>query len=72
MNNFDLQLQVEDLEMEERLYYNIDTDDYITEEELRKEYYDYIDDEDNECISFAEFINISLVINDGNLEKVGF
>lgn len=72
MNSFNTYLQIEDLEMEDRIYYDIDTEDYITESDLRKRYIDFVDDENNEYISFSEYINNCLVINGGNLETVGF
>lgn len=72
MDSFSTYLQIEDLEMEDRLYYDIDTEDYITESELRKRYANFIDDENNEYINFAEYFNDCLVTNGGNLETVGF
>ena len=69
MNSFDTQLQVEDFEMNEFVYYDIDKEEYITEIDLRYAYEDYLD-EDNEYIELEEYIDNR--INNGTLEKVGF
>lgn len=71
MNSFDMQIQVEDLEMNEPLYYDIRTEEYITESELLEDYELYLD-EGNYGITFAQYINDCLTANGGTLERVGF
>lgn len=71
VNSFNTQIQVKDLEMNEPVYYDINTEEYITESELFEEYENYLD-ENNEHITFSQFINNCLTINDGTLERVGF
>ena len=53
-----------------KTYYNTLTDEYIEERELREEYEDYVDDEENYYISFAEYIEERLEINGGYLQEV--
>ena len=69
VNSFDTQIQVEDLEMKEPIYYNTETEEYITEIDLRYAYEDYLD-EDNEFIDLEDYIDNR--INNGTLERVGF
>ena len=71
MNSFLTQIQVEELEMNEPIYYDIRTEEYITESELFEEYENYLD-ENNEHITFSQFINNCLTTNGGTLERVGF
>lgn len=71
MNSFDTQIQVEDLEMNEPIYYDIRTEEYITESELLEDYELYLD-EGNYGITFAQYINDCLTANGGTLERVGF
>lgn len=71
MNSFDTQIQVEDLEMNEPIYYDIRTEEYITESELLEDYELYLD-EGNYGVTFAQYINYCLTANDGTLERVGF
>lgn len=70
MNSFDTQIQVEELEMNEPIYYDIRTEEYITESELFEEYEEYID-EGNYGVTFPQFVNNCLTINGGVLERVG-
>lgn len=72
VNNFNTQIQVEELEMNEPIYYDIETEEYVTESDLFEEYEGYLDNPESENISFAQFINNCLTINNGTLEKVGF
>ena len=72
VNSFDTQIQVEELEMNEPIYYDTETEEYITESDLFEEYEDYLDSPESENISFAQFINNCLTINNGTLERVGF
>ena len=72
VNSFDTQIQVEDLEMSEPIYYDINAEEYITESDLFEEYEDYLDNPESENINFAQFINNCLTINNGTLERVGF
>lgn len=71
MNSFDMQIQIEDLEMNEPIYYDIRTEEYITESELLEDYELYLD-EGNYGVTFAQYINDCLTANDGTLERVGF
>ena len=71
MNSFNTQIQIEELEMNEPIYYDTNTEEYITENDLKEEYEKYLD-EDNDYIRFSQFINNCLVINGGTLERVGF
>ena len=71
MNSFSTQIQIEELEMNEPIYYDTNTEEYITESDLREEYEKYLD-EDNDYIRFSQFVNNCLVINGGILERVGF
>jgi hypothetical protein len=70
MDSFLTQIQVEELEMNEPIYYDIRTEEYITESELFEEYENYLD-ENNDYITFSQFINNCLTINNGTLERVG-
>ena len=72
VNSFDTQIQVEDLEMSEPIYYDTNVEEYITESDLFEEYEDYLDNPESENISFTQFINNCLTINNGTLERVGF
>ena len=72
MNNFNTQIQIEELEMNEPIYYDIEKEEYITESELFEEYEGYLDNPESENISFTQFINNCLTINNGTLERVGF
>ena len=72
VNSFDIQIQVEDLEMNEPIYYDTETEEYITESDLFEEYESYLNNPESENISFAQFINNCLTINNGTLERVGF
>lgn len=56
--------------MNDKVYYNTDTQEYIEENELRNQYEDFVDDEENDYISFAEFIEDRLEINGGYLQEV--
>ena len=67
-----MQIQVEDLEMTEPIYYDTEKEEYITESDLREEYENYLDEEDTDFVTFSQFINNCLTINNGTLEKVGF
>ena len=58
--------------MDELIYYDTEREEYITERQLRNEYEDYLDEQDNDRISFAQFVNNCLVENNGTLERVGF
>ena len=58
--------------MNELIYYDIETEEYITESDLFEEYEGYLDSPESENISFAQFINNCLTINNGTLERVGF
>ena len=69
MNSFDTQIQVEDLEMSEPIYYDTNAEEYITEIDLKYAYEDYLD-EDNEFIDLEDYIDNR--INNGTLERVGF
>ena len=71
VNSFNTQIQIEELEMNEPIYYDTNTEEYITESDLREEYEKYLD-EDNDYIRFSQFINNCLTINGGILERVGF
>lgn len=71
MNSFDTQIQVEDLEMNEPIFYDINTEEYITESELLEDYELYLD-EGNYGVTFAQYINDCLTTNGGTLERVGF
>ena len=68
MSSFDLQIQVEELEMNEFAYYDTVKEEYITEIDLRYDYEDYLD-EDNEFMELEEYIDSR--INSGTLERVG-
>lgn len=69
MNSFDIQIQIEELEeMNEFNYYDTIKEEYITEIDLRYDYEDYLD-EDNEYIELDEYIENR--INNGTLERVG-
>lgn len=72
MNNFNTRIQIEELEMNEPIYYDTETEEYITESDLFEEYEGYLDNPESENISFAQFINNCLTINNGTLERVGF
>lgn len=72
MNSFNTQIQTEELEMNEPIYYDTETEEYITESDLFEEYEGYLDSPESENISFAQFINNCLTINNGTLERVGF
>ena len=70
MNSFDTQIQIEELEeMNKFDYYDTVKEEYITEIDLKYDYEDYLD-EDNEYIEFEEYIDNR--INNGTLERVGF
>lgn len=69
MNNFNTQIQIEELEMNEFVYYDTIKEEYITEIDLRYAYEDYLD-EDNEFIELEDYIDGR--INNGTLERVGF
>lgn len=56
--------------MSDKVYYNTDTQEYLEENELRNQYEDFVDDEENDYISFAEFIEDRLEINGGYLQEV--
>lgn len=56
--------------MNDKVYYNTDTQEYIEENELRNEYEDFVDDEENDYISFEEYIEDRLEINGGYLQEV--
>lgn len=71
MNSFDTQIQVEELEMNEPIYYDTEHEYYITESDLFEEYENYLE-ENGEYITFSQFINNCLTINGGTLERVGF
>ena len=71
MNSFDTQIQVEDLEMNEPIFYDINTEEYINESDLFEEYEKYLD-EGNYGVTFAQYINDCLTANGGTLERVGF
>ena len=71
MNSFDTQIQVEELEMNEPVYYDTRTEEYITESDLFEEYEKYLD-ESNDGVTFAQYINDCLTANGGTLERVGF
>jgi hypothetical protein len=71
MDSFLTQIQVEELEMDEFVYYDINTEEYITESDLFEEYEKYLD-EGNYDVTFSQFINNCLTTNDGTLERVGF
>ena len=71
MNSFDTQIQVEDLEMSEPIYYDTNVEEYITESDLFEEYEKYLD-ESNDGVTFAQYINDCLTANGGTLERVGF
>lgn len=71
MNSFNTQIQIEELEMNELVYYDIEHEDYITKSDLFDEYENYLE-EDGEYITFSQFINNCLTINGGTLERVGF
>ena len=71
VNSFDTQIQVEDLEMSEPIYYDTNAEEYITESDLFEEYEKYLD-EGNYDITFAQYINDCLTVNGGTLERVGF
>ena len=58
--------------MDELIYYDTEREEYITERQLRNEYEDYLDEQDNDRISFAQFVSNCLVENNGTLERVGF
>jgi hypothetical protein len=70
MDSFLTQIQVEELEMDEFVYYDINTEEYITESDLFEEYEKYLD-EGNYGVTFSQFINNCLTINGGTLERVG-
>ena len=72
MNSFNTQIKAEELEMNEPIYYDTETEEYITESDLFEEYEGYLDNPESENISFAQFINNCLTINNGTLERVGF
>ena len=69
VNSFDTQIQIEELEMNEFVYYDTIKEEYITEIDLRYAYEDYLD-EDNEFIELEDYIDGR--INNGTLERVGF
>lgn len=69
VNSFNTQIQIEELEMNEPIYYDANTEEYITEIDLRYAYEDYLD-EDNEFIELEDYVNNR--INNGTLERVGF
>ena len=71
VDSFNTQIQIEDLEMNEPIYYDTNTEEYITESDLKEEYEKYLD-EDNDYIRFSQFVNNCLTINGGTLERVGF
>ena len=71
VNSFDTQIQVEELEMKEPIYYDTRTEEYITESDLFEEYEKYLD-EGNYNITFAQYVNDCLTVNGGTLERVGF
>lgn len=71
VNSFDTQIQVEELEMNEPIFYDISTEEYITESDLFEEYEKYLD-EGNYGVTFSQFINNCLTTNGGTLERVGF
>ena len=68
MDSFLTQIQVEELEMNEFVYYDTIKEEYITEIDLRYAYEDYLD-EDNEFIELEDSIDNR--INNGTLERVG-
>ena len=79
VNSFDTQIQVEELEMKEPIYYDTRTEEYITESDLFEEYEKYLFgeyekylDEGNYDITFAQYVNACLTVNGGTLERVGF
>ena len=73
MNSFDTQIQIEELEeMKELVYYDVLKDEYITESDVWEQYDEYMDCEDNEPITYSQFVNNRLTINNGTLERVGF
>ena len=51
--------------MNEPIYYDTETEEYITESDLFEEYESYLDNPESENISFAQFINNCLTINNG-------
>ena len=55
--------------MDELIYYDTIKEKYITEIDLRYDYEDYLD-EDNEYINLEEYIDNR--ISNGTLERVGF
>ena len=57
--------------MNEPVYYDINTEEYITESDLFEEYEKYLD-EGNYGATFAQYINDCLTVNGGTLERVGF
>ena len=57
--------------MNEPIYYDTRTEEYITESDLFEEYEKYLD-EGNYGVTFSQFINNCLTTNDGTLERVGF
>ena len=57
--------------MNEPVYYDINTEEYITESDLFEEYEKYLD-EGNYNITFAQYVNDCLTVNGGTLERVGF
>lgn len=57
--------------MNEPIYYDIRTEEYITESELLEDYELYLD-EGNYGVTFAQYINDCLTANGGTLERVGF
>ena len=71
VNSFDTQIQVEELEMKEPIYYDTRTEEYITESDLFEEYEKYLD-EGNYGVTFIQYINDCLTSNGGTLERVGF
>ena len=58
--------------MENKMYYDIENEEYVTEEELNIRYNEFLDDEDNEYMSFNHFVLNCLTVSGGTLEKVGF
>ena len=68
MDSFLTQIQIEELEMNEFVYYDTTKEEYITEIDLRYAYEDYLD-EDNEFIELEDYIDNR--INNGTLERVG-
>lgn len=72
MNSFNTQIQIEEIEMNEPIYYDIEREEYLTEKDLRNEYEDYLEEQDNDRITFEQFVNNCLTTNNGTLEKVGF